>query len=450
MNNIISTLKKKGIILNLEKLFLVLNLLIIFFLWDVKYYLKEININFDPRFLIFFSLIFITAKIKDIKKNFKISFFFTFLITLHLFINIYYEQTKLEEKHFLTIISFFAITIFTLHYQYQIISNIKKLCLIFLFISLTFLIIKNYKFINYEDYFFCGFFKINSKFFKIIFQENSHFGMIAPAIIFYFLTTNKKLYESILLLFFIIISYLYSSTTLIYSLSIIFLIYLIFFFKKKFFAENKLHLFFILVLIILSLTKYACNRKFYEFTKLDFISSKNYNNNINQVEDFINQHFKEKKLNNIEKKELLINRIRPSDVTITSQVFMNSLEIVFFTFSNKRFFGYGMNNYETAFKNSINSREGFYYIQDVKFINTNDGSSSALKLIVEFGFMALIIPIYVIYFFFNKKISTNIKIFLISIILSQSLRGAGYFNGGFLLSIILVISLTHFSRNIKL
>jgi len=61
----------------------------------------------------------------------------------------------------------------------------------------------------------------------------------------------------------------------------------------------------------------------------------------------------------------------------------------------------------------------------------------------EFGILSFFIPIYVVYFFFKKNIPINIKLFLISIILSQSLRGAGYFNGGFLISLILIISLSH-------
>jgi hypothetical protein len=309
---------------------------------------------------------------------------------------------------------------------------------------------KNFNFINYKDPFFCGFFKTDSKFFKIIFQENSHFGMIAPSIIFYLLTTTNKLYENILFFIFIIICYLYSSTTLIFSLLLIFIIYLIFYYKKKLVLNNKYHFFLILILIILSLTKYSCNRKLFEFTRLDFLNKQNYITHINQIENYISVYLSEKKLTDSEKKELLINRIRPSDVTITTQVFINGIQVAVDTFLNKRVFGYGINNYQTGFEKSINNRKGFYYINDVKFINKNDGSSTALKAMVEFGIFALIIPIYLLYFLINKKIHINIKLFLFCIILSQSLRGAGYFNGGFLISMILIIHLTHFNKIRKL
>jgi hypothetical protein len=450
LNDFVNIINKNRTLIKIEKIFLLVNLVIFFFLWDVKYYLINLNINFDPRLLIIFSLMFIIFRIYESKDNIKTTLILTFLITLHLIANLYYDETQFELKHLKNILSFFIITIFSLHYKDLIILNIKKICLIFLFISLTFLIMKNFNFINYKDSFFCGFFKTDSKFFKIIFQENSHFGMIAPSIIFYLLTTRNKLYENILFFIFIIICYLYSSTTLIFSLLLIFIIYLIFYYKKKLVLNNKYHFFLILILIILSLTKYSCNRKLFEFTRLDFLNKQNYITHVNQIENYISAYLSEKKLTNSEKKELLINRIRPSDITITTQVFINGIQVAVDTFLNKRVFGYGINNYETGFEKSINKRKGFYYINDVKFINKNDGSSTALKAIVEFGIFALIIPIYLLYFLINKKIHINIKLFLFCIILSQSLRGAGYFNGGFLISMILIIHLTHFNKIRKL
>lgn len=450
MNNFVNIINKNRTLIKLEKIFLLTNLIIFFFLWDVKYYLTNLNINFDPRLLIIFSLIFIIFRIHVSKNNIKTTLLLTFFIALHLIVNLYYDQTQFELKHLKNILSFFIITIFSLHYKHLIILNIKKICLIFIFVSLTFLIIKNLYFINYEDMFYCGFFKADSKFFQIIFQENSHFGMISSSIIFYLLTTKNKLNENILLFVFIIICFVYSSTTLVFSVLFILSIYLIFFYKKEFFLKKKYHIFLILTLTMLSLSKYSCNRKLYEFTKLDFINKQNYETHANQINNYVSSYFSDKKLTNSEKKELLVNKIRPSDVTITTQVFINGVQIVKDTFLNKRFFGYGINNYEKGFEESVKNRKGFYYINDVKFINKNDGSSTALKAIVEFGIFAFIIPIYLIYFLINKKIPINNKLFFFSIILSQSLRGAGYFNGGFLISMILIIYLTHFYQGRKL
>ena len=450
MNNFVNIINKNRTLIKLEKIFLLTNLIIFFFLWDVKYYLTNLNINFDPRLLIIFSLMFIIFRIHVSKNNIKTTLLLTFFIALHLIANLYYDQTQFKLEHLKNILSFFIITIFSLHYKHLIILNIKKICLIFIFGSLTFLITKNFYFINYENQFYCGFFKTDSKFFQIIFQENSHLGMISSPIIFYLLTTKNKSYENIMLFVFIIICYLYSSTTLVFSLLFILFLFLIFFCKKDFFLKKKYYIFLILTLTILSLSKYSCNRKLYEFIKLDFINKQNYENHVNQINNHIDVYFGDKKLTNSEKKELLINRIRPSDVSITSQVFINGVQVAADTFLNKRFFGYGINNYEKGFEESVSKRQGFYYINDVKFINKNDGSSTALKAIVEFGIFAFIIPIYLIYFLINKKIPINNKLFFFSIIFSQSLRGAGYFNGGFLISMILIIYLTHFYQGRKL
>ena len=61
----------------------------------------------------------------------------------------------------------------------------------------------------------------------------------------------------------------------------------------------------------------------------------------------------------------------------------------------------------------------------------------------EFGIGSIAIFIYIFIFIFSKKISVENKIFLLPFAITQLLRGAGYFNGGFLLSIILIILLVH-------
>lgn len=446
MNNLKNIIFNKKWLVKLEKIFLLTNLLIFFFLWDIKYYLQEINIYFDPRILILFSLIFIIPRIKEGVKKVIISLLLSFLIAAHLFINLYYDQIYIEHKHFSYIVFFFIIIFFTLNYKDVIILNIKKICIIFLCISSSFLIIFNYNIVNYKELFFCGFIRSEGPLFKIFFQENSHFGMIASSILFYILTSKKNLYENILMLIFIVNFFFYSSTTLVFSLTLmlILLVFLEFYYKKNYIFNNKKIFFLLLIFIMISLSKYSCNRKIFEFTKLDFINSRYLENN----KGIIDKYFKDVTLSDAEKKKLLINEYNNSEVTITTQVFINSLEIALNTLS-KRFLGYGINNYETAFNKEISLRENFYYIEDVKHINKNDGSSNALKLMTEFGILSFFIPIYVVYFFFKKNIPINIKLFLISIILSQSLRGAGYFNGGFLISLILIISLSHSSQDYK-
>ena len=117
MNNFVNIINKNRTLIKLEKIFLLSNLIIFFFLWDAKYYLINLNINFDPRLLIIFSLIFIIFRIHVSKDNIKTTFLLTFFIALHLIANLYYDETQFELKHLKNILSFFIITIFSLHYK---------------------------------------------------------------------------------------------------------------------------------------------------------------------------------------------------------------------------------------------------------------------------------------------------------------------------------------------
>ena len=62
---------------------------------------------------------------------------------------------------------------------------------------------------------------------------------------------------------------------------------------------------------------------------------------------------------------------------------------------------------------------------------------------MEFGFFSIFLVIIFTIFVFSKKISLSDKIFLFPFVFVQVfLRGAGYFNGGFLITSILIILLT--------
>ena len=80
-----------------------------------------------------------------------------------------------------------------------------------------------------------------------------------------------------------------------------------------------------------------------------------------------------------------------------------------------------------------------YWYHEVYTLNYNDGSANIPKLITEFGVISfLLIPI-TIMFFINRKIKTELKIFILILILTQLVRGAGFFNGGFMFSLIFMV-----------
>jgi hypothetical protein len=140
---------------------------------------------------------------------------------------------------------------------------------------------------------------------------------------------------------------------------------------------------------------------------------------------------------------LFETRNNSSTLNLTNEVYIRSLFVAKNSFLDT-FFGYGFENYKLAFN---------IYKFDIPAINplvlslnVYDASNNFSKLIVEFGFFSFILFIFILLSCFNNIIKPEIKIFLISIILTQLLRGVGYYNGGFFMSIIFLI-LSNFVRN---
>ena len=77
---------------------------------------------------------------------------------------------------------------------------------------------------------------------------------------------------------------------------------------------------------------------------------------------------------------------------------------------------------------------------ETRLLNHNDGASNLSKLIVEFGIFSIFLFIFFIYWGFSKQIPISAKIFFIPLIITQLIRGAGYYNGGFMLIVLLMIA----------
>ena len=112
------------------------------------------------------------------------------------------------------------------------------------------------------------------------------------------------------------------------------------------------------------------------------------------------------------------------------ETFLTSLQIAFKTIKNNPF-GVGFNKYQEAHKKFID--EVILLDPEIRKNNIYDGSSNISKLVTEFGIFGIIFIITFIYTTLKFKKIESKKIFLISIIFLQFLRGVGYFNGGFLL-----------------
>ena len=97
--------------------------------------------------------------------------------------------------------------------------------------------------------------------------------------------------------------------------------------------------------------------------------------------------------------------------------------------------GYGFNNYNFAHKKYVNqvTREDL----GIRKSNRFDAASNVPKIISEFGFLGIFFLLYFGYLFIKNQKDDPINIFVISVVVLQLIRGVGYFNGGFILFMIL-------------
>jgi len=122
---------------------------------------------------------------------------------------------------------------------------------------------------------------------------------------------------------------------------------------------------------------------------------------------------------------------------ITSQVYIRSFFILKETLKSNPF-GFGLFNYEIAHAKNIYKTP--FINPATVFLNNKDASNNFVKLLSELGIFGIVLLIIITFACLSKKIDHEVKIFLIPLILTQLIRGAGYFNGGFLIAFnILVI-----------
>ena len=281
------------------------------------------------------------------------------------------------------------------------------------------------------------------------FQEESHLAMVmAPILSTYFFIhfENKKnramYFVSLFLLLFIF--FLALSLTFIMS-SICFAILAILFSKKK---STKFFFVFLIIVFSVSFFLYPrCGFKALNITS-NFLANLN-NDYIN--EKIINiQNYLSKKTDVINKEEL--QSTTEIHTGLSSGVYLNSLSI-----ANKSLFDYpfgtGFDNYKFSFykythetSSEITNEKSIK--KDLLILNHNDGSNNFAKLIVEFGGLNLIFLIIFVKFFFNNNIFLPLRLFVINLIITQTfLRGAGYFNGAFLIFVFLTIFLYNKNEN---
>jgi len=380
---------------NIKHNILIISFTVFVFLWDVTLF------NFNLKFLILFTYILV---ILDYKKFINKFYDYKLLIFLFIFIHLYVSsEFSLSFYLVKTYIFLFLISYLVIFYKDEILLILEKsIYLFYLILILIFIfhIIFSKNYVNLNS--LTDFFTLK----KILFIENSHFAMISTSIMIYSLNElvikNKIIY---LFVFLLTLSIAYLN----FSLSFFAGIFLScsFIIITNYLSLKKLQITaFILLMVISVISIYANSKSFHKIKTLKENTTKNLN---------------QKKI------DLSV------DVFLTSyKVMINSLK--------EKPFGYGFNNYEKAFNMHINKIDTKHTL--TPFLNKQDGSNNFVKIVTETGVFSLIIVYFVIFFAFSNKINLHYKLLIIPNFLVQSFfRGAGYFNGGYIIYLLLIILL---------
>jgi hypothetical protein len=434
---------KNSYIQNIKLILISFSIISFIFLSNIKYE------YFQFRFFILLLLVPCAFKLyHDIKlKNYKFLIYFLLLfivIFTHICVNLYYDKVELTNYSLFGII--FLLLIFTISFYYYDYVNVNINFIIKFFI-IIFLISCIFSIFKYKPDvpFFCGgissFIKSNLSlsFKEFIFSENSHLGMIAPGIISYsiYKMNNQRLskIENLFFIIFIIICFIKSSTTL-YVGTILSLVTLIIF---NFKALNRKTIFYFLILIIFCITTLLsnkeCRARFVPIYDTDIGSHK------------FNATFRDQTVVggfNDDLASKIKDKLKTSG-NLTAGVFFHSFSIAIKSISKKPL-GWGLNRYDQAFI-YFNTKQPSK-IKILNSINNKDGSNNFVKIVVEFGVFSIVFYLFCFLFLINNRITIDLKLIYLPIVITESVRGAGYFNGGFsLIVFIMLFTYINISKN---
>ena len=455
---------------NFEKLIqLQVNLLFISFI-----FLSGLKYDFFQfRFLILILLVpcslnLIKECLNQNFRNIKIFFLFLLILIIHSLVNTYFEKAHITSYNLLGILLLTFIFIISFYFYENFNENILNILKFFLLLFFGSILLSFLNFKN-DAPFFCGgipnFFEILKSFEKYLpdgslenlnnfdlnrineikfsfkeylFPENSHLGMIAPSIIIYLLhisfTKNINNFFKFIVYLFVVICFVKSSTTLLVGTisSLILLISLNFKFipVKTLVAYSSIIIIFSFILI----SSEECRKRFVPVYHSQI--SDDFEKNIKEIQTIgeINPNLAFK-----------LKNLLGTDGSLSSSVYFHALIIAKKSIIEKPF-GWGVNRYDKAFEffNKKNPPKD----KILKYYNNKDGTNNFVKLIVEFGVFGLAIYWFFFLFLVNKKIPLEYKLFYLPFVITQSLRGAGYFNSGFSL-IVFFMLFTYLKLNKK-
>ena len=122
----------------------------------------------------------------------------------------------------------------------------------------------------------------------------------------------------------------------------------------------------------------------------------------------------------------------------SSAVLFKSLLITKYSLDVKPF-GWGFNRYSDGYDTYSNVYgKKFDYVMHIEGFNRKDGANNFNKIVVEFGYLSIFLFIFILVYLADKRIDLEEKLFFLPIIITQMIRGAGYFNAGFVLVLIIM------------
>ena len=446
--------------MNLLKYIKINNNYIIFFFFTSFIFLSSIKFEyFQFRYLILLLLFpCVVFFFKDLKnRDFKIIkyllFFFLFF-SIHLSINFRIDNEKISLYNVFSL--FYLLSILTVAYYFVNIfnKNIVKVINIFIFIFLFSTFISFFNF-QLDNPYFCGgipdifnflstdlennfiesllrpHYHTKISFREYIFSENSHLGMIAPSVIafmiYYINEKNFNFIKKIPFIIFFILCFIKSSTTLLFCTSLS-LIIILFFNNKK--LSKKIKFIFISITLFFTsilLLSDECKSRFVIIDKDAVIEKKIILNTDKGVTSSIKTVNFQKSKNKTGYRAGLKENVQQS---LTKAVQHHAFSILKKSIQEKPF-GWGLNRYDKAFEYYNYKHEPKN--KNLKVFNSKDGTNNFIKIFVEFGIFGFFVYLLIFLFLIEKNISIELKLFYLPLLITQSIRGAGYFNGGFIL-----------------
>jgi hypothetical protein len=429
------------------------------FFWSVELS----NYNFRYNILILLVPIFFNfyKKIKNnndkqyiykiFSKN-KNLIYFLFFIFAHLVIVSIFYDIPFRFYNLKSLIFFNLVAIIYVYYRKEIIVNLDKIISIFVYIFITTLaisfFIENNELIGFctqkwvillsNKYF--NFYPINN----LLFQENSHIGMVLTGVLFYllFLGINKFYY---LLLFFAtaFASIFYFSTTYLAGLVFCGLSLSVYYFKKDLNYKKLISINVIIILIATSIifSDKNCSKKILDIRIKDI-----YKNNFFSKE---NKYIFKNTTSAIYERSIKSN-INTFKNNILGWGFANN-DIATYGFIKNDSHLYLKELHQSNVKAYIHKDGHFYNLENVPWVihvmNLHDALGNLFKLFNEFGIFTILIFYYFLIYLFREKKIEHYKIFFICIFLVQLFRGAGYLNGGFCFVIVEILLCQKLPKN---